>query len=108
MFGSPHRQHRTRRRPDDAFGDASKKQTLDGRPAVCPNDDQVDVRRSSVGNDGVGRVVGRFNDGPRAQAPPIIVAETVKKPLERSRLQVPGVRRGRPQEEVLQHVKKVQ
>jgi hypothetical protein len=76
MFGTLYRQHGARRRSDNALGNVSKKQTFDGRPAMGPHHDQVDVRRLSVGNDAVGRVVGRFNDAARTQDPPIVLGQT--------------------------------
>ena len=98
IFGSPDRQHWTRRRPHDAFGDTSEKQTVEGPSAVCPHDYQVDVRCPRVGDDIVSRVVGRFNDGAGTEHAPIVVGKTVEETEDRCHLQALRVRRRRLQE----------
>ena len=45
VFRMADRQHRTRRRPDDALGDAAHQQMRHGAAAVRAHHDEVDRRR---------------------------------------------------------------
>src|SRR5205823_1969912 len=73
MFGTPDRQHRARREPHDALGDAADQQLRHGGPAVRAHHDQINAFSFRVVHDDVGRRIGHFDDWPRPEQGPVAV-----------------------------------